>query len=145
LLTDLIGGASQSIDTGVTEILSIAVSPDGSYVTTGHTGGLIKTWDVATGRQVREYAGHYGIVFGLAFSPDGRTLASGGEDRTVRVWDTSSDEMLLCLTDCKARVNTVAFSPDGTILAAADHTGAITLWHAASGPRPSEIARSRTE
>jgi WD40 repeat protein len=56
-----------------------------------------------------------------------------------------SDEMLLRLTDCKERVNAVAFSPDGTILAAADHTGAITLWHAASGPRPSEIARSRTE
>ena len=137
VLTDLIDGTSRSIDTGVTEILSIAVSPDGSHVTTGHAGGLIKTWDVATGRQVREYAGHYGIVFGLAFSPDGRTLASAGEDRTVRVWDTSSDEMLLCLTDCKARVNAVAFSLDGTILAAADHTGAITLWHAAPRSAPS--------
>jgi eukaryotic-like serine/threonine-protein kinase len=145
VLTDLIGGASRSIDTGDTQILSIAFSPDGSHLTTGHAGGLIKAWDVATGRQVREYAGHTGIVFGLAFSPDGRTLASAGEDRTVRVWDTSNDEMLLCLTDCTERVNAIAFSPDGDILAAADHTGAITLWHAAPRPAPLEIAGSHTE
>jgi WD40 repeat protein len=130
MLTDLVGGGSRSIDTGNSEVLSLVYSPDGSHLTSGHGEGLIKTWEVATGRQTQSLPGHSSYVFGLALSPDGRTLASAGGDRTVRVWDTDTGQELLCLTDCKARVNSVAFSPDGSILAAADHTGAITLWRA---------------
>ncbi len=128
IVTDLVEGGSRSIETGMSNTLSLVYSPDGSHVTSGHTDGLIKTWEIATGRQTKALPGHSRCVCGLALSPDGRTLASAGGDRTVRVWDTSTDQELLCLTDCKARVNAVAFSPDGTILAAADHTGAITLW-----------------
>ena len=130
MLTNLVGGGSRSIDTGNSEVLSLVYSPDGSHLTSGHGEGLIKTWEVATGRQTQSLPGHSSHVFGLALSPDGRTLASAGGDRTVRLWDTDTGQELLCLTDCKARVNSVAFSPDGSILAAADHTGAITLWRA---------------
>jgi WD40 repeat protein len=128
VLTDLVEGTSRRIDTGASETHSLVYAPDGSHLISGHADGLIKTWDVATGRQTQALPGHSSFVFGLAFSRDGRALASAGEDRTVRVWDVSTGEELLCLTDCKARVNAVAFSPDGHTLAAADHTGAITLW-----------------
>jgi WD40 repeat protein len=128
ILTDLKGGGSRVIDTGITDIISLVYSHDGAHLTAGHVDGLIDTWDVATGRQVGTLPGHSSWVLGLALSPDGRTLASAGADRTVRVWDVSTSQELLCLTDCKARVNAVAFSPDGSILAAADHGGAITLW-----------------
>ena len=130
VLTDLVGGASRRINTGSSEIYSLVYAPDRSHLISGHADGLIKTWEVATGRQTQALPGHSSFVYGLALSPDGRTLASAGEDRTVRVWDTDTGQELLCLTDCKARVNSVAFSPDGSILAAADHTGAITLWRA---------------
>ena len=128
VLTDLVGGASRRIETGHSQTYSLVFSPDGSRLTSGHADGLIKTWDVATGRETQALPGHSSFVYGLALSPDGHTLASAGEDRTVRVWDVSTGQELLCLTDCKARVNSVAFSPDGSILAAADHTGTITLW-----------------
>jgi eukaryotic-like serine/threonine-protein kinase len=130
VLTDLVGGASRRIDTGASEIHSLVYASDGSHLISGHADGLIKTWDVATGRQTQALPGHSNYVFGLTLSPDGRALASAGDDRTVRVWDVSTGQELLCLTDCKARVNAVAFSPDGHTLAAADHTGAITLWRA---------------
>ncbi len=130
VLTDLVGGASRRINTGSSEIHSLVYASDRSHLISGHADGLIKTWEVATGRQTQALPGHSSFVYGLALSPDGRTLASAGEDRTVRVWDTDTGQELLCLTDCKARVNSVAFSPDGSILAAADHTGAITLWRA---------------
>ena len=130
MLTDLVGGGSRSINTGTSDVLSLVYSPDGSHLTSGHNEGLIKTWDVATGRQTQSLPGHSSYVFDLALSPDGRTLASAGADRTVRLWDTNTGQELLCLTDCKARVNSVAFSPDGYTLAAADHSGAITLWRA---------------
>jgi WD40 repeat protein len=105
-----------------------AYSADGSHLTLGLAGGLIKTWDVASGDLVQIRSGHSMNDLGLAFSPDGRLLASAGQDGTVRDWDTQTGQELLCLTDCKARVNSVAFSPNGSILAAADHSGAVTLW-----------------
>jgi WD40 repeat protein len=129
VLTDMITGLSRLIATD-TMVSAVTFSPDGSQITTGHAGGMIKTWDVASGTPVQTLSGHANAVLGVAFSPDGRTLASAGEDRTVRVWDTGTGQELLCLTDCKARVNAVAFSPDGHTLAAADHTGAVTLWRA---------------
>jgi len=128
-LTDTDSGLRRLITTD-TRPSALTFSPDGSHLITGHENGLIKTWDVALGRQVQTLSGHANMVLSLAVSPDGRTLASAGEDRTVRVWDAATGQELLCLTDCKARVNAVAFSPDGCILAAADHMGAVTLWRA---------------
>jgi len=128
-LTDTVTGLSRLITTD-SRVSALTFSPDGSHLIAGHEGGLITTWDVASGRQVQTFSGHANAVWGLAFSPDGRTLASAGEDRTVRVWDAATGQELLCLTDCKARVNAVAFSHDGSALAAADHTGAVTVWRA---------------
>jgi WD40 repeat protein len=128
-LTDMVTGQIRMIATD-TAVSALTFSRNGSQITTGHVGGGIETWDVASGSQVQTLSGHAKAVLGMAVSPDGHTLASAGEDRTVRVWDTMTGQELLCLTDCKARVNAVAFSPDGYTLAAADHTGAITLWRA---------------
>ncbi len=98
-----------------------------SQIISGHDGGLIAIWDVATGSRLRALSGHHVNTFGLATSPDGSTLASGGQDQTVLLWDPATGQQLLRLTDCKAQVNSVAFSPDGNTLAAADHSGAITI------------------
>jgi WD40 repeat protein len=122
---------------------SLTYSPDGSRIYSGHDGGLIMIWDVATGNRLSELSGHYVNVFGVAMSPDGTTLASAGYDRTVLLWDAATGQQLLRLADCKAQVNSVTFSPDGQLLAAADHSGAITIWRAgpslATAP-PTDVA-----
>ena len=43
--------------------------------------------DVATGRVVKRWGGHRGLVRALAFAPDGRRLVSGGVDASLLVWD----------------------------------------------------------
>ena len=46
--------------------------------------GTVRTWDVASRKEVRSFPGQPGPVLSLAFTPDGKTLAAGGR-RSVRL------------------------------------------------------------
>ncbi len=66
---------------------SLAFSPDGRTIASGHGDGMVCLWEVATGKRICRFDGHRASVFSVAFSPDGRTLSSGSEDATVLIWD----------------------------------------------------------
>jgi WD40 repeat protein len=79
---------------GFVQPLCVAFSPDGRTLTAGGHAqngidltGLVRVWEVATGKARVDFAGHRQAVTALAFSPDGRTLASGSQDTTVLLWD----------------------------------------------------------
>jgi WD40 repeat protein len=136
-------------------ILCLALSPDGEWAASSGWGGNfslrhpIRLWDLATGREVRQF-----LVEGLhpagslAFSPDGRLLACLDADRasTIRIWDVATGKLVQKLgmyrepdeAESCLRSNGLAFSPDGRVLAAGgrDATGqdaAIRLWEVATG------------
>jgi WD40 repeat protein len=71
-----------------------AFSPDGKTFASGDSHGIIKLWDVATGRDLRTLAGHAGGINCIAFSTDGKTLASASDDDTVKLWDRASGKEL---------------------------------------------------
>ena len=84
--------------TGATKtggVLSIAYSPDGRTLASGHLVyhyfgdefGTVRIWDLETGENIRMLDGHTDDVTSVAFSPDGSTLASGSNDGTVLLWE----------------------------------------------------------
>jgi WD40 repeat protein len=55
-----------------------------------HRQPRLALYDVGSGVQVRQLAGHVGVVRSLAFSADGRLLASAAADQTVCLWSLTS-------------------------------------------------------
>jgi WD40 repeat protein len=80
-------------------------SPDGRLVATGHNGGDVVVWDVATGREVRRLTDNGGDpgaqdidgwLWG-AFSPDSRLLVTS-VGPNVRLWDLWTGKRLWLAT-----------------------------------------------
>ena len=64
------------------------LSPDGRYLATAHDKGLVRVWEVATGKKIYDYTFHdkEKDVIAVAWANDSRRLASGGNDAKVIVW-----------------------------------------------------------
>lgn len=62
----------------------LALLPRGQFVLASNDG-LLKVWDLESGREVQTLRGHASFVYDVALLPDG-ALVSLGEDRTVCVW-----------------------------------------------------------
>ncbi len=71
---------------------AVAFSPDGALLATG--GGAattspdyaVRLWDVATGDELAQLAGHSAPVGALAFNAAGTVLVSASEDLSLRFW-----------------------------------------------------------
>lgn len=80
-------GKTLLIYKGSGPVLAAAWSPDGKSIASGGFDGMIKLWDVATGKTLRTYSGFQNAFAGkIAWSPDGKLIASSDDAGTVRVW-----------------------------------------------------------
>ncbi len=75
------------------EVLSVAITADGTTAVSGSRDGTVRVWDLTTGREQAKFTGSdYGAVVSVAITADGTTAVSGGWDGMVRVWDLTTRE-----------------------------------------------------
>jgi RNA polymerase sigma factor (sigma-70 family) len=129
-------------------VFRLAFSPDGRTLASGGMGVLLglkagneefevntmRLWDVASGKQLRQFGDPREYVHALAFTPDGRTLVSGGDPRggpdsaSIRLWETATGKERGRIAGHRDRVWSLAVSPDGRHLASASSDGNARLW-----------------
>jgi WD40 repeat protein len=128
-------------------IYTVAVSPDGGWLAAAGHDGVIRVWELATGRLALPPLVHPGNpgetitnVFEIAFSPDGARLAScgganyGASTRgRVCLWDGVTGERLQEIAAHTRPVFSVAFSPCGTRVASASGDQTVRIWDAKTG------------
>ncbi len=112
---------------------AIAMSPDGKVLASTEIGPVVRVWEAATGKILRELRGHKGSVLDFNFSPDGKVLASAGSDKTVRLWNIETGEVHLQLEATPQAITSVAYSPDGAMIAGGCQDATIRLWDARTG------------
>jgi WD40 repeat protein len=124
-------GAVGSFSSGV---WSVAFASSGRVLTAAGFDGIVRTWDVVTGRETASPRGHDGGVHCVAISPDGRMVASSDSDGTVRIWDIAMGRQATVLYGHEGPVRSVALAPhDGRLLASAGDDGTVRLWDLDTG------------
>jgi sugar lactone lactonase YvrE len=124
-------GTSRFLNFG--RVFSLAFSPDGKTLAAGSWDGVVRLWDVAGRRELRQFDRQPGPVRSLAFSPDGKMLAAGGKAPEIMLWDPATGKGLRRLAGHRAPITFVTFSPDGKLLASKSYDGTLRLWDAGAG------------
>jgi WD40 repeat protein len=149
-------------------VWSLAVSPDGQYLATGDTRGIVQMWDVAkrelrwkeplrlalasyddtvrlwdvnSERMLHSFTGHTADVWWVSFDHRDERLASAGADGAINVWSVSEKRLLHSLKDGYP-VDGLTFSPDGQQIAACSGAalGELLLWDYRIERSPRRIA-----
>ncbi|MEM1136943.1 MAG: caspase family protein [Bacteroidota bacterium] len=118
----------------------VTINPSHSIIATTASDGIIKLWDIASGRILRSLDGHTSKVNAISFSYDGNLLVSGSYDKTIKVWEVNTGIMLQNFIGHDSPVQTVAFSPDDLIIASGSgdfsqdsSDTSIKIWEVLSG------------
>ncbi|HTX95985.1 MAG TPA: TIR domain-containing protein [Mycobacterium sp.] len=123
-------------------VTNVDVSPDGRQMVSSGDDGLIRRWDVESGKPVGDpLAGQNGKA-GAAYVRDGHWIASvASADWTLRIWDANTGATVHVLAGQRDDVKNVAVSGDGTVLATGNRDGTIVLRDVETGRQIGEPIR----
>ncbi len=121
-------------------IMSIAFSPDGKRIVTGHDNNIATLWNAETAQESLTFNKHASMLTSESFSPDGKRILLGGLDHTVKVFDTETASELLSLEGHSGMIFSMSFSPEGKQIATTSEDKTVKLWDAETGQEITTLA-----
>lgn len=116
----------------LSQILSVAFSPDGKLLAASDISHEIHIWQVSDGKKLLTCKIDDGWVWSVAFSLDSRILASSA-NRTINLWDVQTGECLQTLPGYTSRIFSLSFSPDNCLLASGSEDKLVRIWNWQTG------------
>jgi WD40 repeat protein len=93
--------------------------------TTG--GGPIRIWNLATGKQEKQFEGHEYGNWRATFTPNGKNVLSVGQDQMVRIWDANDTTEVGRLRHKQIPAG-IAATADGKRALSGGWDSAVRLW-----------------
>jgi WD40 repeat protein len=122
----------------------LAISGDGTLLAAGGDDGVLRLWDLTTGKLLNPAADgassqpgstplhrHLGPIRALAFAPRGTLLASASDDSTIKLWDARDRVEIATFRGHVGEVLALAFDADGKTLASGGRDHTVKLWDVA--------------
>ena len=130
-LWNLSTGAEVMVFHAHTELVCVAVTPNGGHVVAGSRSGTVHVWSISAGKEVMALQGHTRPVSAVAVTPDGCHVVSCSPDSTVRVWKITTGKETPGFEAHSASVRSVGAAPDGSIVSLSEKR--MHMWNASTG------------
>ncbi len=98
---------------------ALGLSGDGRRALVGRSDGTVSVLDLVAGRELLQFAGHRGEVWGAVLSRDGSRGVTGGWDGAIHVWNAKDGTRVRTFPNLGDKIRCLALHPDGRLLAAA--------------------------
>jgi len=129
----------ENFPAGPGDVVTLTFSPDGNHVVAGCWNGLIRAWEIGSGREVETGMRVQGFVTELVFSPDDpEVFAMVASDRTVRLWNFRTREQLVAMHGPDRQIWAMSFDGAGETLLTLEQDGRVARWNAATR-RPVDV------
>ncbi len=79
------------LNTGEPRSWAVALNHTGTRVAASTSSGVVRVWQLPSGRLLWERTAHSGRIRSIAFDTDGDLLVTGGGEGTARLWRISAD------------------------------------------------------
>jgi len=111
-------------------VWSVSISENGRWALCGEWGGTLCLLNLKTGKIVREFKGHEGVVFSLGISPEGRWALSLSENNDLKLWEVSSGR---CLRVFGVSASSFCVSRDWNWMVLGSKDNTLQLWSVPDG------------
>jgi WD40 repeat protein len=73
-------------------VFGVSFSADNTKLASCGADKFVKTWEVPSGKAIKQFEGHTHHVLDVGWTPDGKFLASCGADNNIKIWDFDKGE-----------------------------------------------------
>jgi WD40 repeat protein len=105
-------GSHQTLHGGRAAVTALGFNAQGTLLATGDRKGIVRVWELRSGRVLRSFSAHEAAISSITFSPDGSLLLTASADHEARIWDERSGAVKQVVRWHFGPLGGAAFSPD---------------------------------